>query len=52
MQPGDQLVIEGKFIKSKLGVGIFEAVARVDGKVAASANMMCAYRPAPSAEAK
>ena len=53
VQPGDQLVIEGKFIKSKLGVGIFEAVARVDGKVAASAHiMLCAYRPAPSAEAK
>ncbi|MDO5531185.1 3-hydroxyacyl-ACP dehydratase FabZ [Sutterella sp.] len=47
VQPGDQLVIEGKFIKSKLGMGIFEAVARVDGKVAAQAQMMCAYRPAP-----
>lgn len=47
VQPGDQLVIEGKFIKAKLGVGVFEAVARVDGKVVASADMMCAYRPAP-----
>ena len=45
VQPGDQLVIEGKFIRSKLGLGIFEAVARVDGKVAAQAEMMCAYRP-------
>ena len=40
-------MIEGKFLKAKLGMGIFEAVARVDGKVAASASMMCAYRPAP-----
>ena len=29
----------------KLGLGIFEAVARVDGKVVAQAEMMCAYRP-------
>ena len=45
VQPGDQLMIEGKFIRSKLGLGIFEAVARVDGKVVAQAEMMCAYRP-------
>ena len=51
VQPGDQLVIEGKFLKAKLGMGIFEAVARVDGKVAASASMMCAYRPAPQQSA-
>ena len=31
--------------RSKLGLGIFEAVARVDGKVVAQAEMMCAYRP-------
>ena len=45
VQPGDQLIIEGKFIRSKLGLGLFEAVARVDGKIAAQAEMMCAYRP-------
>ena len=45
MQPGDQLMIEGKVIRPKLGHGIFEAVARVDGKVVAQAEMMCAYRP-------
>ena len=48
VQPGDQLVIEGKFIRSKMGLGIFEAVARVDGKVACQAEMMCAYRPVPA----
>ena len=26
VQPGDQLVIEGKFIRSKMGMGWFEAV--------------------------
>ena len=45
VQPGDPLIIGGKFISSKLGLGIFEAVARVDGKVVAQAEMMCAYRP-------
>lgn len=38
-------MIEGKFIRSKLGLGIFEAVARVDGKVVAQAEMMCAIPP-------
>ena len=41
------MVIEGKFIRAKMGLGIFEAVVRVDGKVAASAELMCAYRPVP-----
>ena len=45
VQPGDQLGIEGKFIRSKMGLGIFEAVARVDDQVVAQAEMMCAYRP-------
>lgn len=45
VQPGDQLIIEGKFIRQKLGLGVFEAVARVDGQVACSAQLMCAYRP-------
>jgi len=47
VQPGDQMVIEGQFIRSKMGLGIFEAVVRVDGKIAASAELMCAYRPVP-----
>ena len=47
VQPGDQLVIEGKFIRSKMGMGWFEAVARVDGQVACQASMMCACREPP-----
>lgn len=47
VQPGDQLVIEGKFIRQKMGLGVFEAVATVDGQVACSAQLMCAYRPVP-----
>lgn len=52
VQPGDQLVIEGRFIRQKLGLGVFEAEAKVDGKVAASATMMCAYRPKPASVGK
>lgn len=52
VQPGDQLVIEGRFIRQKLGLGVFEAEAKVDGKVAASATMMCAYRPKPAKAGK
>ena len=47
VQPGDQLVIEGKFIRQKMGLGVFEAVATVDGQVACSGQLMCAYRPVP-----
>ena len=47
VQPGDQIEITGQFIRSKMGLGLFEAVARVDGAVVASAELMCAYRPVP-----
>ncbi len=47
VQPGDQLVITGHYIRSKLGMGIFEADIKVDGKSVCSAQMMCAYRPVP-----
>lgn len=48
VQPGDQLVIEGRFVRQKMGLGVFEATASVDGKVACSATLMCAYRPVPN----
>lgn len=47
VQPGDQIEITGQFLRSKMGLGLFEAVARVDGVVVASAELMCAYRPVP-----
>lgn len=43
--PGDQLVLEVDVIKSKRGVWKFNGVATVDGKVACSAELMCAERP-------
>ncbi len=48
VMPGDQLRIEGQFIRSKMGLGIFEVKATVDGAVVAQAELMCAYRPVPA----
>lgn len=44
VEPGDQLMLHVKVLKSKGGIWKFDAVARVDGKVAASAELMCAER--------
>ena len=40
--PGDQLVLEVEVIKEKRGIWKFNAEAKVDGKVVASAELMCA----------
>ena len=42
--PGDQLVFEVELVQSKRGIGKFKAVAKVDGQVAAEAEIMCAKR--------
>jgi len=42
--PGDQMVIKADFVSEKRGIWKFECVASVDGKVAASATIMCADR--------
>jgi len=40
--PGDQLILEAVFVKSRRNIWTFECRAEVDGKLAASANIMCA----------
>ena len=40
--PGDQLMLEAVFIKSRRNIWSFECRAEVDGVLAASANIMCA----------
>lgn len=40
--PGDQLMLEAVFVKSRRHIWSFECRAEVDGKLAASANIMCA----------
>ncbi|MFA5627895.1 MAG: 3-hydroxyacyl-ACP dehydratase FabZ [Thiohalomonadaceae bacterium] len=42
VQPGDQLMLEVKLLASKRNISKFSAEAKVDGKVVASAELMCA----------
>ncbi|MCF6202935.1 MAG: 3-hydroxyacyl-ACP dehydratase FabZ [Methylococcaceae bacterium] len=40
--PGDQLMLDVIYIKSRRNIWTFECRAEVDGQLAASANIMCA----------
>ncbi len=40
--PGDQLMLESKFVKSKRNIWAFECTAEVDGEFVASAEIRCA----------
>ncbi|MCW8824898.1 MAG: 3-hydroxyacyl-ACP dehydratase FabZ [Gammaproteobacteria bacterium] len=40
--PGDQIILEVKILKHKRNIWKFDAVAKVDDKVVASAEIMCA----------
>ncbi len=40
--PGDQMILEVEVVKHKRGIWKFNAEALVDGKVVASAELMCA----------
>ena len=42
--PGDQLILEVSFTRSMRGIGKYGAIARVDGAVAAEAELMAVYR--------
>ncbi|MFD1243646.1 3-hydroxyacyl-ACP dehydratase FabZ [Paralysiella testudinis] len=42
--PGDQLTFEIELMTQKRDIGKFKAVAKVDGQVAAEAEIMCARR--------
>jgi len=42
--PGDQLVFEVEVLKRKREIWVFDASAKVDGKVVASAEIMCTAR--------
>ena len=44
VEPGDQLQMEVRFVNSKRGIWVFEGEATVDGKLAASAQIMCTER--------
>ncbi len=42
--PGDQLLLEAVLIKRRRNIWVFSASASVDGKIAASAEIMCTAR--------
>lgn len=42
--PGDQLVLEVALARTKRGIWMFTGEAKVDGKVVASAELMCTRR--------
>jgi 3-hydroxyacyl-[acyl-carrier-protein] dehydratase len=44
VSPGDQLIIEVSIITSKRGIWKYAAQAKVDGQVAAEAELMCTLR--------
>ena len=44
VSPGDQLVMEVSIILNKRGIWKFSGVAKVDGQVAAEAELMCTVR--------
>jgi 3-hydroxyacyl-[acyl-carrier-protein] dehydratase len=45
--PGDQLMIDVSLSANKRGIWKFSAIAKVDGQVAAEADLICAVRPTP-----
>lgn len=44
VEPGDQLMIEVTQNSIKRGIGLFSCTAKVDGQVAATAQIMCTAR--------
>ncbi|MBU1192003.1 MAG: 3-hydroxyacyl-ACP dehydratase FabZ [Gammaproteobacteria bacterium] len=46
VEPGDQLMLEVRVVNSKRGIWVFEGEAKVDGKLVASAQIMCTERSA------
>ncbi|MAT65370.1 MAG: 3-hydroxyacyl-[acyl-carrier-protein] dehydratase FabZ [Gammaproteobacteria bacterium] len=48
VEPGDQLMLHVRVKTTRRGIWVFEAEAKVDGKVAASAELMCTEREVES----
>ena len=44
VMPGDQMILEVALTRSLRGMWKYSAVARVDGKLCAEANLMCSYK--------
>ncbi len=44
VEPGDQLIIEVQLVRQARGVWKYSAISKVDGKTAATADLMCVHR--------
>ena len=44
VEPGDQLLLSARLLKTKRGIWMFDCYARVNGAIAASAEIMCTER--------
>jgi len=44
VEPGDQLLLSARLLKTKRGIWMFDCDARVDGAIVASAEIMCTER--------
>lgn len=41
VEPGDRLVLSARLLRSRRGIWVFDCEASVDGKIVASAEIMC-----------
>jgi 3-hydroxyacyl-[acyl-carrier-protein] dehydratase len=48
VEPGDQLILEVELLRTKRGIWMFTAEAKVDGKVVANAEIMCTEKEVES----
>jgi len=48
VEPGDQLIIDVRLQKTVRGVWKYTSTAKVDGKIAATADLMCIHREIPN----
>lgn len=44
VEPGDQLLLHVQFLRQRSGFGLFNATAKVDDELAASAELMCVFK--------
>ena len=47
VEPGDQMVLEVELVRHKRTIWKFKGVAKVDGQIVASADLMCAEQETP-----
>ncbi|MGB5306346.1 MAG: 3-hydroxyacyl-ACP dehydratase FabZ [Gammaproteobacteria bacterium] len=44
VEPGDQLILRARLLRTKRGIWVFDCDASVDGKIVAMAEIMCTER--------